>query len=204
MERVTTQLVDWKVASRSLETDESGDAHLVRPLPGGTMLCVVDGLGHGLAAGLAARRAVELLSAGDGESPLEVLRRCHEGLRTTRGVVLAAAWIDGSRGLLTWLVVGNVHAVLVRARPAPRARPQVLVGVGGVVGRQVPPVREHLEAIEPGDLLVFATDGIRPDFADGLRASVAPERVAPAILAGHWTGGDDALVLAARYRGELE
>jgi negative regulator of sigma-B (phosphoserine phosphatase) len=116
----------------------------------------------------------------------------------------ATARIDGSRGLLTWLAVGNVHAVLVRARQTARTRPQSLVGVGGVVGRQIPSVREHQEAIEPGDLLVFATDGIRPDFADGLSASVAPERVAPAILAGHWTGGDDALVLAARYRGELE
>ena len=201
---MTEQAVEWAVASRSLETEESGDAYLVSPLPGVTMLCVVDGLGHGPAAGLAARRAVELLSAGDVETPLTVLQRCHEGLRSTRGVVLAAAWVDGSRGLLTWLVVGNVHAVLVRARRVAGTRPRLLLGVAGVLGRQFPPVREHQEAIEPGDLLVFATDGIRPEFADDLRAGHAPGRLAPAILAGHWTGGDDALVLAARYRGGPE
>ena len=201
---MTTPLVEWAVASRPLLKDESGDAYLVRTLPGVTMLCVVDGLGHGPAAGQVARRAIELLSASETEAPQAALQRCHEGLRSTRGVVLAAAWIDGSRDRLTWAAVGNVHAVLVRARSGAGTWPQALVGRGGVLGRQLPPARDHQEAISPGDLLVLATDGIRPDFADDLSASDAPELVAAAVLAEHYTGDDDALVLAARYRGALE
>ena len=48
---------------------------------------------------------------------------------------------------------------------------------------------------------ILATDGIRSDFAGGIRRSDPPERIARAILSGHRKETDDALVLVVRYLG---
>jgi len=163
----------------------------------------VDGLGHGPAAAVAARRALDLLSAPDVGDPLATLRRCHEGLKATRGVVLTVAWVDASSDAMTWLAVGNVQGVLVHARGKGGTTRQPLMGSSGVLGHRLPPLRVAHSAIVPGDLIVLATDGIRPDFADRLEPGDSLQQVADTILASHRTGADDALVLAARYQGEI-
>jgi hypothetical protein len=49
--------------------------------------------------------------------------------------------------------------------------------------------------------VIFATDGIRRDFADGLVPSGSCREIADHILKEHTRGSDDALVLVARYLG---
>jgi phosphoserine phosphatase RsbX len=51
------------------------------------------------------------------------------------------------------------------------------------------------------DVLVLATDGVRPVFGEWPRPSEPPEDVAARILAAQGRDSDDALVLVARYRG---
>jgi serine phosphatase RsbU (regulator of sigma subunit) len=203
MEPITTQQVEWAVASCPLDPGESGDAFMVRPLPGATLLSVVDGLGHGPAAAVAARRALDLLSAPDVGDPVATLRRCHEGLKATRGVVLTVAWVDPSSDAMTWLAVGNVQGVLLHVNGDGATTRRPLVGSGGVVGHLLPRLRVTQSAIVPGDVIVLATDGIRADFADHLDPGDSLQQVADTILAGHRTGADDALVLVARYQREI-
>jgi hypothetical protein len=52
-----------------------------------------------------------------------------------------------------------------------------------------------------GDVLIFATDGIRRDFADYLTTSGSTRDIAERLLERHATATDDALVLVARYMG---
>ena len=158
MEPLTTAALEWAVASRGLESGVSGDAHIARPLPGGALFGVVDGLGHGPAAAAAAREAVRYLSAVEVEDPISVVRGCHERVRETRGVVLTLAWIDGTRDCMTWLGVGNVQGELLRAHADPRPRRETLDGRGGIVGRLLPPLHAGVLPIAPGDLLVLASD----------------------------------------------
>jgi serine phosphatase RsbU (regulator of sigma subunit) len=66
-----------------------------------------------------------------------------------------------------------------------------------VVGARLPPLQAAVLPLEPGDTLVFATDGIASDFERGLARHLSPEAAARAI--GRHT--DDALVLVARHRG---
>ena len=49
--------------------------------------------------------------------------------------------------------------------------------------------------------MIFATDGIREGFSDGLQFEAPPQQLAEHILSQHGKGTDDALVLVARYRG---
>jgi negative regulator of sigma-B (phosphoserine phosphatase) len=93
--------------------------------------------------------------------------------------------------------VGAVEGVLLRAGPG---REYVLLQ-GGVVGLQLPPVRELVLPVAAGDTLVLATDGVRGGFAEGLTADGTPQQLADRVLARDFKGTDDALVLVARYTG---
>jgi hypothetical protein len=73
---------------------------------------------------------------------------------------------------------------------------------GGVVGSHLPLLRAAVLPVTQGDTLVFATDGIRSSFADGLNVRTAPQLLADRILAQYRMGTDDALVLAVRYGGQ--
>src|SRR5437660_1766381 len=125
-------LLDWGVASLALPGQAvSGDLHLVQPFPNGVLVAAVDGLGHGAEAATAAQVAVATLQAHAHESVLALLKRCHETLRETRGVVLTLASFHARDGTITWAGVGNVEGVLQRAdvRGSP-ARDQVLLHGG--------------------------------------------------------------------------
>src|SRR5437667_461770 len=77
-----------------------------------------------------------------------------------------------------------------------------LVTRGGIVGgTTLPPLRPDVVSIARGDLLIFATDGIRGGFTEGLPTDATPQQLADEILARYGKGTDDALVLVARYAG---
>ncbi|MBI1797798.1 MAG: SpoIIE family protein phosphatase [Candidatus Eisenbacteria bacterium] len=190
------------VASRALaDQEESGDAAMVRVFPQTAVIAAVDGLGHGAAAASAARQAVAILGESDAANPAAALERCHAALRSTRGVTLSFACFDGGRGVMTWCGVGGVQGVLVRSDPEATPREVALLLKAGVVGRQLPAVHAATLKVAPGDLLIFTTDGISPHFARSVSAGDSPRRIADRILARHWLGSDDALVVTARYRG---
>src|SRR3989449_4247945 len=52
---------------------------------------------------------------------------------------------------------------------APRAR-TTLMTRGGIVGSELPRLRAEVISLTPGDTLIFATDGIKDGFSDGLPA----------------------------------
>lgn len=181
---------------------ESGDRHLVcRGSDNEILIAVVDGIGHGEEAASAANAAIEILKESLSAPVISMVQRCHEALRSQRGVVLSLASIDPERGMMTWIGIGNVQGVLLRAG-APRGNVQeTLLLRGGVVGSQLPALQAAVLPVTKGDTLVFATDGIANDFADDLSALESPQRAAEKILKRHCRGNDDALVLVARLTG---
>lgn len=191
--------IEWGVAARPLPGQTaSGDLHLVKPLSKGVLLAAVDGLGHGDEATVAAQLAVTTLERNAEEPILSLFNRCHEALRQTRGVVLTLASLHPREATLSWLGVGNVEGRLLRADPKTNPQSESVLLRGGVVGYQLPALRTSVEPISPGDLLIFATDGIRAGFAQGLALGDPPQQIADGILARHLKGNDDALVLVAR------
>lgn len=195
-------LIDWGVARRTLAGErESGDLHLVQQVRGGVLVSVVDGLGHGAEAAAAARAAVAALQRHAEESVLLLLERCHQALHGTRGVVMSVALFADAERSMTWLGVGNVEGMLLYAGRSGRRARSTLITRGGIVGAQLPRLRAEVISLARGDMLIFATDGIKSGFTDGLPAGAAPQQLADHILANHNKGTDDALVLVARYTG---
>lgn len=199
-----TGAIQWGVATQTKPGEaDSGDLEIVESFPGGVLVGAVDGLGHGREAAEVAHLAASTLAAHAGEPVASLVRRCHNTLLETRGVVMSLASFDSGASTLTWIGVGNVTAVLLGGGPPRHSRRESLLLRGGVVGFQLPPLSEDALAIAPGDTLLLATDGVRPDFTEGLGLG-PPADLAERILARHLKGSDDALVLVARFMGSAE
>jgi phosphoserine phosphatase RsbX len=192
-------LFDYAVASRAHdEAGVSGDLHIVRQSDHEVLVAVVDGLGHGHDAEAAARLAISTLQSEPVRSVTGLVERCHAALSRSRGVVMSLAALDARRRTMSWLAVGNVEGVLIRA--GERKRQSILMR-GGIVGHRLPTLRATTVPLSPGDLLVFATDGVREGFAETLRAEAPLQETADRVLARHGRANDDALVLAGRWNG---
>jgi phosphoserine phosphatase RsbX len=200
METIRSPIAEYGVAKFVLPGEgESGDQHLVCCNESGILIAAIDGIGHGAEAANAAKAAVTVLRNGIGEPIIPLVMTCHEQLRATRGVVLNIASVDVGHGLMTWLGVGNVHGVLVRADK--KLTQETLLLRGGVVGDHLPQLQAAVLPVGQGDLLVFATDGIRASFTGTLSPLENPQRAADRILKAFSNGSDDALVLALRITG---
>ncbi len=193
--------IECSVAARALSgQNDIGDLHAVADFDGGAMVAVIDGLGHGSEAATAARIANSVLEKNAQESVITLVQLCHEKLKPTRGVVMSVASFNANDSTVTWLGVGNVEGVLLHRDPYGTLTQEVLPLRGGVVGDQLPTLIASIVPVVKGDTLVFTTDGIRPGFAERLRADTV-QATAEAILARFARGTDDALVLVARYTG---
>ncbi len=197
-------LLDYGVASFTApHQNESGDRHLVKTIPCGTLLAVVDGAGHGPEAAIAARMAIGILEDHAMEDPVSLVRRCHEELRTTRGAVMSLAVIQCADNTVTWLGIGNIAGRLLRPGSSSNGGCETMLIRPGIVGYRLPLLQTSVSPISPGDLMILATDGIRPDC--GRRFSEEqPRAIAEHISSRCRTGLDDGLVLVARYQGTGE
>jgi len=195
-------LVACGVAQRPLPGQAvCGDSSLVQTIPGGVLMAALDGLGHGAAAAAAAHAALGALERHAGEPLGHLVERCHAELTSTRGAVMALGSLDFEKGRLTWLGVGNVEGVLWRDGARGGTFPARLVPRSGVVGYQLPPLSSQTVAVAQGDWVIFATDGISAGFTQSLFQHQTPQQLAERILARHFKGTDDALVLVVRYMG---
>jgi serine phosphatase RsbU (regulator of sigma subunit) len=200
METIASSAIEWSFASRALPGQPtSGDLQVVKAFPGGVLVAALDGVGHGGEAATAARIAGAMLEARAADPLIVLVQRCHEALRATRGVTMSVASFNVSKGLLTWLGVGNVEGVLLRQSSAPVGEEESLLLRAGVVGLQLPSLEVEVIPVSEGDTLIFATDGIYSNFARGLARSHPPRKAAENILARYGKTTDDALVLVARY-----
>jgi negative regulator of sigma-B (phosphoserine phosphatase) len=197
----TDDLIEFAVAEAALPGEpESGDLHLVAPHPRGVLVAAIDGLGHGGEAAEAARVAGAALAEDPGTDLANLFVRAHGRLARSRGVVMSLASFERG-GKLTWLGVGNVEGTLLRAEQGKVRRADSIMLRGGVVGYQLPQLRPSTTAVERGDMLILATDGIGSGYIGKVDPATTPATLAGRILAGFGKGGDDALVLVARYVG---
>jgi negative regulator of sigma-B (phosphoserine phosphatase) len=179
----------------------SGDLAVFAGYAGGALVAVLDGLGHGDAAADASAIARDVIHGHRSLPAGELLQRCHQALRKTRGVVMTLAWFDLEGHQLAWAGVGNVEARLVRGAAVYGDRHDSALVLGGVVGYKLPPVRPATMELRPGDAVAFATDGIAADYSVSLAPGLPAQKLAERILERHGKGTDDALAVVVRYVG---
>jgi anti-sigma regulatory factor (Ser/Thr protein kinase) len=160
-------------------------------------LCIVDGLGHGpLAASAAADALAVFREAREADAPSDILARCHQALRSTRGAVMAVASIDVQAGMLLFGGVGNISAAVYSS-----AGTHHLLSSEGIVGYQMRAVRDVRKPWSASDTLILSTDGLSARWSiqryPGLLQRQAG--VTAAVLFRDFARtNDDATVLVAR------
>ena len=195
-------MIEWGVATFVLPGQpHSGDRYVVAPFGPGVLVAVIDGLGHGDEAAVAAQIAADILERSPHESVIALARRCHEQLRSTRGVVMSLAAFTTVDETMTWLGVGNVEGRLRRVLRTATPASEFLLLRAGVLGSQLPTLQAAVLPVAQGDTLVFATDGVELPTVLDVVADERPQTLADRILARQRKGTDDALVLLARWVG---
>jgi hypothetical protein len=190
------------MAQRALPGETvSGDRFVMHPVPDGALIAVVDGLGHGAEAAMAAEVAVATLQTYSCEPVISLLQRCHSALRHTRGAAISVASLSAAYGSMTWVGVGNVEGVILRSDDKAGSAQEHIPLFPGVAGYRLPSLRALVTPINRGDLVIFYTDGIRGDVLFTPIPRRSPELIAQRICDKYRKGTDDALVFVAQYAG---
>lgn len=177
----------------------SGDRCVVKTAARRTLIAVIDGVGHGPEAALAADAAVEILDVFAGESVSLLMRLCHERLRSTRGAAITLIVVDPAANAAEWVGAGNVAAVVSQTDPPGKRRCRELLVRSGIAGSLLPSTDALSLKIARGDTVVLATDGVHRTFIDGVcNSGGSVQRLAEQLLAKYGTAQDDALVVVAR------
>jgi serine phosphatase RsbU (regulator of sigma subunit) len=157
-----------------------------------TTIVLADGLGHGVEAVHAAKRAVARVAERP-EAALPVLMHdLHASLAGTRGAAIALVRVDAALGRLEHASVGNVE-LLTLAHDSVRP-----ITSPGIVGSRMRKVIDTSHRLFAGDLLVLYTDGVSRRLAlEGLR-KLQPQAIADAILRDHGKARDDAACVVIR------
>ncbi len=204
--------LDWAIGASAAAGEHRASVRcLVCPRPSGSLVALIDGVGLGGDTAAAELLAADTLRLHAASGAFALVRRCHEALIGSRGVALGLALIDAEEDTMTWLSIGPVTGLLLRAMPARSGWPTPvrMPSADGVVGVHLPALSGELLALSAGDQLVLAGSGLRDalsvaDFG-GLAAIAAhpipPSRLAERLALEEGRPGDDVLVLVGRYRG---
>jgi phosphoserine phosphatase RsbX len=198
----TLELIDYAVAARPLaDATRSGDLHCLRPFPNGLLITVIDGLGHGDEAAAAAELAARALARAPQRDVIHLVGKCHEALSHSRGAALLVASLDARTSIMSWISIGNVEGLVLRPRRVGEPEKMAVPQRGGIVGHRLPSMVPASVALRPGDLLCFATDGIKPGFERAIDLDAPVRDIAQRTLVDFGKASDDALALVARWRG---
>jgi anti-sigma regulatory factor (Ser/Thr protein kinase) len=185
-------------AGVSVGLDEAcGDGWAVMEEPHGLTVAVVDGLGHGMHASIAADAALNAVA--DDPADLDgYLAHANAAMRQTRGAAVAVCRLEPDRAELRCLSIGNVSARLMHGGE------QVgIVPFNGTVGlRETPPATRIMHYPWPADAaLVMWTDGLESRIDLAAQADVLrhdPAVAAAALHRDHARDRDDATVVVVR------
>ena len=137
------------------EGDPSGDGWTVVRRRSGTIAVIVDGLGHGYDAAIAADTALRIIRDEPEGTPMELMESAHRALRSTRGAAMAIAEISLASRQVRFVGVGNVSALVVSASTVKH-----LVSSNGTVGHSQIRPRNFICDFPDGACLLMHSDGI--------------------------------------------
>ena len=105
---------EYGFAAKALQGDECGDSGITLEQKGILLCAVIDGVGHGPNAAIAAVTAKNYIEANS-EAPLtEILQGVHEVLKSTQGAVACLCRIELKSGQLTMAGIGNISCRIFR------------------------------------------------------------------------------------------
>ncbi len=172
---------------------ECGDQFVVIENCDKMVVAVVDGLGHGPKAAVAAIAACDFVKENAFVGLEKLISDCSRAISSTRGVALTLLRIDTENHELTYAGIGNVemHSISkLGVRP---------VNLPGIVGGRIRRIQEMSYTLSPGDVLAIFTDGISNRFSLEKYSKLEAQAMAEAIFEEHAKDHDDATCVTIRY-----
>lgn len=164
------------------------------------LVMVVDGLGHGILAGDAAREAERVFAESRTDSPGSILQDTHDALKKTRGAAMASASLNFERGVVTFAGVGNIGASIVSSDGS-----RGMASHNGTLGHQLHKVQEFMYPWGASSLLIMHSDGLNTRWDlkpyPGIWGK-HPALIAALLYRDFARERDDVTVLVARNRQE--
>jgi anti-sigma regulatory factor (Ser/Thr protein kinase) len=136
----------------------SGDAAVVEHRDGLTFAAIVDALGHGPLAHRVALKAVRYLKKSWSSDLMATVDGLHEALQGTEGVAAGLCVIDFGKGTGRYVGIGNTVMRVFGERE------KRLFSTPGTLGHQMRSPREQSFSIQPDDVVVMYTDGVKERF----------------------------------------
>ena len=182
---------------RALEGQEvCGDAYFIKAFENKVLIAVIDGLGHGYDAAVAANTAVEYIKNNYKKGLTEIIKGCHEEMKETRGAAIGIVLIDLESSTLRYTGVGNIE---VRVKSRTVIRP---ISINGILGYNLRQVREEEFPYRQGDIIILHSDGISTKFDLNLYPpeflGQHPQAIAERIAAEFGRESDDLTIVVAR------
>ena len=178
--------------------EECGDDYLLRQTPKATDILLCDGLGHGPEAAAASLEVTDAVKAtrSFNSEPGAVMYEVTEQLIGKRGAVAALVHIAQPQMVLRYAALGNIATLRVRDGAVKR-----LPVRDGRIGARATRGYEDTFDLEPGDLMILHSDGLKT-----LRDSYLPQGLlwkSPLLIAGYlldraFRGRDDASIVVIR------
>jgi anti-sigma regulatory factor (Ser/Thr protein kinase) len=180
------------ISTAVLGETRCGDCWRLAQEPARAAAIMLDGLGHGDSAAIAAEAGAEVFAASPFEPPQVLIERMHQRLQGTRGAA-GACLMRTSEGRLLFAGVGNISA-----RAIGRGTAQGLTSHNGILGVQTRRVQQFEYDGAQLPLLVMHSDGVSArwdlDQYAGLRTRHAAV-IAAVIYRDHRRARDDATIL---------
>jgi negative regulator of sigma-B (phosphoserine phosphatase) len=176
---------------------ECGDAFVIGGVDpdrdGPLLVAVVDGLGHGREAGVAAQAAARVVLERRALPVDEIVRHCDRDLQPTRGAAMGVLRL-GEDGRGEFCGIGNIEVQSLAGQPPG------LFCLPGIVGHNLRTLRAMPFTMQAGDIYCLHTDGVSG--RGNLRGCLpgAPEAVARCIVDRWGRHHDDATAVVLGYR----
>jgi anti-sigma regulatory factor (Ser/Thr protein kinase) len=173
-----------------------GDGWACEILPERFIFVLVDGLGHGPGAAVAAELAIASMRQHRAETPAAIVQSAHHALRATRGAALAVAEIDLAQQKVRYCGIGNISAAIVTGENL-----RHLVSYNGTAGHEARKIVEFTYPWTANALLIMHSDGLMTRW--DLQAYHGLIQRHPSLIAGvlyrdFVRGRDDVTVVAAK------
>lgn len=159
------------------EGEGCGDAWSARSAGESVEILMVDGLGHGEFAAMAADEAVRIFQENKNPDLVEQMQYLHGALKKTRGAAVALARLDAGRRQLSYVGLGNIAGCIVTGEQS-----RSLLSQNGTVGHVMERVREFTYDWSPESRLVMHSDGLTTKW--DLQKYPGLQSRRPAVVAG--------------------
>ena len=163
---------------------------------------MVDGLGHGPGAALAAEEAVRAFHNHRSSEPADIIETIHRAIRATRGAALAIARIDLARGCVRYAGVGNISGLILDTTTG---ETQSMVSHNGTVGHTIRKIQSFDYSCTQNPIVIMHSDGMATHWSLQKYPGIirrSPSLIAAALFRDHKRSRDDVTVLVACGKGE--